>query len=109
MTEETLQQLKNAGRVTCECGSTLCSKQAITRHLNTRKHKIFIGEIIVPPKVKHPPKKRGRPLSPESAVNFSKILNSKVEELTPEELTIRREYFRQKTRQHRDRKKLCEN
>ena len=27
------EELKNSFRVTCECGSTLCSKQAISRHL----------------------------------------------------------------------------
>ena len=111
MSEENIkeeEEPKNSFRVTCECGSTLCSKQAISRHLKTRKHKIFIGEIIVPPKVKPEPKKRGRPLSPESPDDVTKILNSKVEELSEEQLSIRRSYFRKKTQEYRNRKKLCE-
>ena len=105
MSEENLEELKKAGRVTCECGSTLCSKQAISRHLKTRKHRIFIGEIIVPPKVKAPPKQRGRKLSPESPENITKILNSTVDNLTPEELTIRRAYFRKRQQAYMDRKR----
>jgi len=101
----THEEIKKVGAYTCECGSTLCSKQAILRHLNTRKHKVFIGEIIVPPKVKRDPKIRGRKLSPDSPQNITKILNSKVEELTEDDIKIRREYYKNRQQEYRDRQK----
>jgi len=104
MTEELV---KNSFRVTCECGSTLCSKQAISRHLKTRKHKIFTGEIIVPPKINTPPKRCGKALAEDSPENITFILNSKVTELSEDELTFRRKYFAKKQREYINRKKLC--
>jgi hypothetical protein len=89
----------------CKCGAILASKQGLGRHLNSRKHKILIGEIIVPPKVKAPPKQRGRKLSPDSPENITKILNSRVDTLTPEELNIRRAYFRKRQSAYMDRKR----
>jgi len=89
----------------CKCGAILASKQGLERHLTSRKHKILIGEIIVPPKVKAPPKKRGRPLSLDSPANITRILNAKVEELTEEDIKMRREYFKNSQQRYRDRKK----
>lgn len=89
----------------CNCGAVLASKQGLERHLNSRKHKILVGEIIVPPKVKAPPKQRGRKPSPDSPENITKILNSTVDKLTPEELNIRRAYFRKRQQAYMDRKR----
>ena len=89
----------------CNCGAVLASKQGLARHLNSRKHKILVGEIVIPPKVKTPPKQRGRKPSPDSPENITKILNSLVEDLTENDIKIRREYFRKKTREYRNRKR----
>ncbi len=89
----------------CKCGVILASKQGLERHLNSRKHKILVGEIVIPPKVKAPPKQRGRKLSPESPENITKILNSTVDKLTPEELNVRRAYFRKRQQAYMDRKR----
>ena len=102
MTDE---KIKKVMSFTCECGSILNSKQALQRHLSTRKHKILIGEIIIPPKVKPSPKKRGRKLSAGSPENITEILNTKVENLSEEDANIRREYYKKKQQEYRDRKK----
>jgi len=101
MTEEKPQKIKIFECT--ECGVVLSSKQSLERHLNSRRHKIRIGEIVVPPKVKHEPRKRGRKLSSQSPENITKILNSKVEELSEDEIKIRRAYFRKRQQAYMDR------
>ena len=88
---------------TCDCGSVLNSKCAVKKHLKTRKHKIFIGELPpIPEKVKPTPMKSGRKLSPDSPQNITHIFNSKTSELTEDELTFRRKYFAKKQKEHRE-------
>lgn len=88
---------------TCECGSVLNSKCAVKKHLKTRKHRIFIGELPPPAeKIKPPPMKTGRKLSPDSPANITYIFNSKTSELTEDELTFRRKYFAKKQKEHRE-------
>lgn len=99
------KELKNTRTFPCHCGAVLASKQGLERHLKSKKHKILTGELVVLPKVKPPPKKRGRKLSDKSPENITKILNSKVQDLTDEEIKIRREYYKVTQQAYRDRKK----
>lgn len=89
---------------TCGCGSVLNTKVAVKRHNKTIKHRVFTGEYVKPVKVKPEPKIRGRKLSPDSPVNITFILDSKVCDLTEEQLKFRRAYFCKKQNEHRQKK-----
>lgn len=76
-----MPETKKKEQILCPCGSVLGCKGALTKHLKGRKHLIFIGER-----------------SPS-------VLNSKVARLNEQEKEIRREYYRIKGAEFRQRRK----
>lgn len=79
----------------CPCGGKF-NKYSKNNHLNSNKHKRYTGEL--PPLKKKIPKI----IDPNG---LSYIINNKVENLNEEQLDRRREYFRERVRECRSRKK----
>jgi hypothetical protein len=88
------KQKKKYESVNCECGGRFSQKD-LKRHLETRKHRQFFGEVL-------------EPLTRNKKSNVNCYLNYKIDDLTLEQREIRREYFRIANIHYRARKKLEE-
>jgi len=83
--------------VKCQCGGEYV-KSNQKRHEATRKHRKYLGEVL-------PPSTRKR--SP--ICEKTRIIRSKVADLTEEDKEKRREYFRERNFYYRQRKKMEQN
>jgi hypothetical protein len=84
-------QRKKYESVDCECGGKYSQKD-LKRHLETRKHRLFLGEEL-------------QPLTRNRKSSVNCFLNCKIDDLTLEQREIRREYFRIANIHYRARKK----
>jgi len=84
---------------TCDCGGKY-TKYSEKVHLNSIKHKRYTGEIETPPPATK--EKVHKIIDPNS---LSYVINHKVSDLNEEQSAKRREYFRHRVAECRQRKK----